>query len=298
MTACENDGDDGKIKVVCTVFPTFDWTREIVGENGDISIDYLLDSGLDMHSYDPTVSDISAITKCDLFIYIGGESEEWAEKLLSSHPNKNRTEIKLLDVLGTKALLEETTDSMEDDGEEEPETDEHVWLSVRNAQLFCACICEKLCALDDGNAAAYRENVKKYNENLSALDKDFLSFLTDRSDKKPLLFADRFPFLYLMKDYNLTYDAAFAGCSSSSEITPKTMVSLAKTVDKNDLSYVFILDGSKENNAKDVIARTEKKNQKILVIDSLQTVSSTNASSSSYYEAMKNNFDKLKTALS
>ena len=172
FTACGADksGDkpsdnSGKLKIVTTVFPEYDWVMQILGkeaENAELTL--LLDNGVDLHSYQPTVDDIVKISDCDLFIYVGGESDEWVEDMLAQSQNKNMLTVNLLDALGSSIKEEEVKEGMqgeEEEGEEteeEPEYDEHVWLSLKNATVLCKAICERICEIDSENAQVYKTN--------------------------------------------------------------------------------------------------------------------------------------------
>jgi len=220
LTACAHEpsgeGDArGKLNIICTIFPQYDWTRQILGneaENAELTM--LLDNGVDLHSYQPTADDIVKVSGCDLFIYVGGESDAWVDDALKEAVNKNMIVLNLMDILGERAKAEETVEGMqaeEEEGEagEEPEYDEHVWLSLRNASVFCDAIAGALATLDPGNAETYRANCEAYIEKLGALDAGYESAVQN-AKLKTVLFADRFPFRYLADDYGLTYYAAFS----------------------------------------------------------------------------------------
>ena len=215
----------GKIRVVTTIFPIYDWVREIAGDTGNTEITLLLDSGVDLHSFQPSAQDILKVATCDLFIYVGGESDEWAEDALAEAVNPDMVVISLVEALGENAKAEEIVEGMqaeeeEEEGEEgeeeEEEIDEHVWLSLRNAQVFTSAIADALAQKDPANADSYRANAEAYGAKLAALDAAYAGTV-DSAAHKTLLFGDRFPFRYLTDDYGLTYYAAFAGCSAETE---------------------------------------------------------------------------------
>lgn len=226
-----------KLKVVTTIFPEYDWVKEILGEKaGDAEITMLLDKGGDLHSYQPTADDIDKIADCDLFIYVGGESDDWVKDALKNSTNKDMKVINLLDVLKNSIKTEETKPGMqaeeeheddENDEHEEKEYDEHVWLSLKNAKPLVEKISEDLQELDPENKEIYASNTKAYVKKLSDLDAKYRE-TADTAKRKTVLFGDRFPFRYLTDDYGLNYYAAFAGCSAETEASFKTVSFLAK----------------------------------------------------------------------
>jgi zinc transport system substrate-binding protein len=265
----------------------------------------LLDNGVDLHSYQPTADDILTIAGCDLFVYVGGESDEWVDDVLAQATNKNMKVINLLDVLGDSAREEELVEGMESeeehDGEHEdeeeeegPEYDEHVWLSLRNTEVFCREIADALGDIDPDNSDAYHANAESYVKELEDLDGQYTEAVKD-AKVKTLVFGDRFPFRYLVDDYGLDYYAAFAGCSAESEASFETITFLAKKVDELKLNYVMTIEGTDHSIAETIIKNTETKDQQILTLDSMQ--STTSASEDHYSDIMKSNLEVLKQAL-
>lgn len=223
------DNNDKQVKVVTTIFPEYDWVKEIAGDEvSKMDLTILLDNGVDLHSYQPTADDIMKISDCDLFIYVGGESDAWVEDALKEAVNKDMKVINLLDVLGSSVKEEEVVEGMEaeeeeeDGAEEEPEYDEHVWLSLRNAKVLCGAIADALAEIDTENADTYQENEKAYADKLDELDKKYQETV-DSASQKTLLFGDRFPFRYMVDDYGLSYYAAFVGCSAETEAALKQL---------------------------------------------------------------------------
>lgn len=311
LAACtsQNKGaetDTQKLNIVATIFPEYDWVREVLGANADnAKITILLDNGVDLHSYQPTVEDILKISNCDLFIYVGGESDGWVEDALKQAVNKDMKVINLLDVLGDKVKEEELVEGMQTEEEEEaeeaeeaPEYDEHVWLSLKNAGIFVEEIAQKLGEIDAESKQLYLDNAKAYNEKLSELDAQYKAAV-DGAAKKTLLFGDRFPFRYMFDDYGLEYYAAFVGCSAETEASFETVVFLAKKVDELGLNSVTVIEGSDQKIAKTIIENTSAKNAKILVLDSMQSTTSTDVENgTTYYSVMQSNLEVLKNALS
>ena len=279
LTACEGENDDKRLKIVATIFPEYDWVVNVLGDDkDDYKLTLLLDSGADLHSYQPTVADMATIAVCDLFIYVGGESDGWVDGAMRNATNKNMKTINLLEVLGDNAKEEEHVEGMEEHehehedehDEEETEYDEHVWLSLKNAQLFITEIEKALSSLDAERAGKFKANAASYNAKLAALDEEYVA-ATNNATNKTLLFADRFPFRYLADDYGLSYYAAFSGCSAETEASFDTIIFLAGKVDELGLNYIFTTESSDGKIARTVKENTANKNQTILKLDSLQS---------------------------
>lgn len=297
--ACGANTDSGKLNIVTTIFPEYDWVKNIIGEDSEkFELTMLLDSGVDLHSFQPTADDIIKISTCDLFIYVGGESDEWVDDALKESANKNMIIIDLLDVLGENAKAEEAVEGMElEETEEEPEADEHVWLSVRNAQLFCEEIKNAVIKLDSENAQKYEDNTAAYTQKLAALDGEFESAVNG-AENRTLIFGDRFPFRYLVDDYSLSYYAAFSGCSAESEADFETIKFLADKVDELNLSSVIMLEGTNHKIAQTVVSTAKSENVKILTMDSMQSVNMNAVKNgTSYPDIMEKNLAALKEAL-
>ena len=296
----------GKIRVVTTIFPIYDWVREIAGDTGNTEITLLLDSGVDLHSFQPSAQDILKVATCDLFICVGGESDEWAEDALAEAVNPDMVVISLVEALGENAKAEEIVEGMqaeeeEEEGEEgeeeEEEIDEHVWLSLRNAQVFTSAIADALAQKDPANADSYRANAEAYGAKLAALDAAYAEAV-DSAAHKTLLFGDRFPFRYLTDDYGLTYYAAFAGCSAETEASFATVIFLAKKTDELQLPAVLTIEGKDHRIAETIIGSTADKNRKLLTLDSMQgTTANDIAQGATYLKIMEDNLAVLKEAL-
>ena len=297
---------DKKIKVVTTIFPEYDWVKEIAGYAGEnMEITMLLDNGVDLHNYQPTTADLAKVSDCDLFIYVGGESDAWVDGALKEAVNKNMKVINLLDVLGESVKEEEVKEGMEaeeeqdeeDSQEEEPEYDEHVWLSLKNAKVLTQAIADSLCKIDKEHKDIYSENEKNYEEKLDTLDKEYQETV-DAASKKTLLFGDRFPFRYMVDDYGLDYYAAFVGCSAETEASFKTIKFLAEKADKLELKNVMTIEKSDQKIAKTIIDNTKNKDQNILTLDSMQSTTSEDVKNgTTYLSVMENNLNVLKEVL-
>ena len=301
----ENDNNKTeKLKIVTTIFPEYDWVRQIAGDKvSDMDITMLLDNGVDLHSYQPTADDIMKISDCDLFIYVGGESDEWVNDALKEAVNKDMQVINLLDVLGEQVKIEELVEGMQDteheeeEEHEEKEYDEHVWLSLKNAETLCDAIAEALGNADPDNKAVYDTNKAAYIDQLVSLDNQYRE-VADQASVKTLLFGDRFPFRYLVDDYGLSYYAAFAGCSAESEASFETISFLAKKIDELGLKYVMTIEKSDQKIAKTIIENTQNKDQSILTLDSMQSTTSADAANGmTYLSIMEGNLNILKEAL-
>lgn len=314
--------NENKVKVVTTIFPEYDWVKEIVGEKADdVELTLLLNNGVDLHSYQPSVKDIAKIQDADIFVYVGGESDEWVDDVLKNVKSPNQKVINLLEVLGERVKAEEIVEGMEhehhhghghddhdgdhhdehdhdhDEHEHEEELDEHVWLSLKNAQILTSVICDALCQADSKNAATYKKNLASYNAKLSDLDSKYEAAVKAGS-KNTLVFGDRFPFRYLVDDYGLKYFAAFVGCSAESEASFKTIVFLSEKVNELDLQRVCQIESGNGKIAKTVISNSKNKKAKVLTLDSLQSTTAKQIKKgATYLGAMEKNLEVLKEAL-
>ena len=294
-------GSDG-ISIVCTIFPEYDWVMNVLGDNpAGAEVTMLLDSGVDLHSYQPTTDDILKISGCDLLIYVGGESDGWVEDALKEAINKDMVAINLMEVLGETVKEEEVVEGMqeeEEEGEEgETEYDEHVWLSLRNAAILTQKISDSIQAIDPSNADAYRANTADYLKKLEALDGEYKNAVAEGSFST-LLFGDRFPFRYLVDDYGLDYYAAFVGCSAETEASFETITFLSKKVDELSLPAVMTIEGTDHRIAETIIQNTASKDQKILTIDSMQSVTAEDVKNGvTYLSIMEDDLNVLKEAV-
>ena len=304
------DKNDKKIKIVTTIFPEYDWVMQILGDKADkADVTMLLDKGVDLHSYQPSTADIAKISEADVFIYVGGESDEWVEDVLKEAKNKKLKVINLMDVMGDKAKEEEVKEGMQPeeeehaeeakDGkeEEEVEYDEHVWLSLKNAKIFTKKIADVLSEVDKDDAKTYQANYESYAKKLDDLDKKYADAVASAKNKT-LVFGDRFPFRYLVNDYGLDYYAAFVGCSAESEASFETVTFLAKKIDELGLGNVLTIEGKNHKIAKTVVDNTKNKDQKVLTMDSMQSTTSKDVKNgATYLGIMEKNLEVLKEAL-
>ncbi len=294
--------DDGKISVVCTIFPEYDWAQQVIGENNsNVDLVLLMNNGTDLHSYQPTIEDITKIASADVFIYVGGESDEWVEDALANKINDKMVVINLIEVLGDSAKEEELVDGMqgedeedEEGEEEEIEYDEHVWLSLKNASRFVKEIADKMCEIDKKNEEMYLENANTYISKLQSLDVEYQNAV-DAKSVDTLLFGDRFPFRYLAEDYNLKYYAAFIGCSAETEASFETIAFLSSKVEELGLKVILQIETSNGTIANTIKENTATKDQRVLTLDSMQNT--TLKSNKTYLSMMKANLAVLKEAL-
>ena len=308
LSACgggAQPADSGRLKIVTTIFPEYDWVMNILGDKAaDAEVTMLLDSGVDLHSYQPTVDDVLKISGCDLFLCVGGESDKWVDDALQQSANEARVVIRLMDALGDTVKEEEIVEGMqaeedeaEAEEEEEIECDEHVWLSLRSAAALVQTISAALQRIDADNAAVYENNAAAYVEKLNALDAAYQAAVSDAA-VKTLLFGDRFPFRYLTDDYGLTYYAAFVGCSAETEASFETITFLSEKMDELSLPAVMTIEGTDHRIAETIVQNTQTKNQKILTLDSMQSVTAKDVQNgAAYLTVMESNLSVLKDAL-
>lgn len=356
LAACGNSKAEGTekatlakksgLRIVTTIFPEYDWVKEILGENpANAELIMLLDNGVDLHSYQPSAEDILKLSTCDMFIYVGGESEKWVQDALAGAENKNMVVLNLLDLMGERAKTEEVVEGMEadhdhdhgdadhdhedadldhedadhdyedadhdhedadhdhedadhdHDHDHEEEKDEHVWLSLKNAEFFCDAIADGLSKVDSEHGELYRKNADSYKAKLADLDSKYKAAV-DAGRVKTVLFGDRFPFRYLTDDYGLQYFAAFAGCSAETEASFETVIFLAGKTDELGLSTILTIEGTDHKLAETIRKNTKTKEQQLLSLDSMQSTKGKDVEEgATYLSIMEKNLDVLKEAL-
>lgn len=262
-----NTDGEKQISIVTTIFPQYDFSRQITAGQADITM--LLKPGSESHSYEPTPQDIKTIENCDLFIYTGGENDVWVEEILGSMGEKKPETLRLIDCVTT--VNEEFVEGMEHDHEHEDdhdhehedeedhdheeEIDEHVWTSPVNAMKIVDRISEKLCALDEENANVYKANTEEYIVQLKELDETFRTVVKD-AKRDTLMFGDRFPFRYFADEYHLKYYAAFSGCATDSEASASTIAFLIDKTKEEKYPIVFSIELSNEKIADSICHAT------------------------------------------
>lgn len=294
LSGCDTKEDNKKLKIVSTSFPGYDFTRAIIKDVSNIEVKMLLKPGSELHDFEPTPKDIKDIKNSDIFIYVGGDSDEWIEDILSEINQKKTKLIKLMDLIETKE--EEIVEGMEkeDDEEEEKEYDEHVWTSPINAIIITSKLKDEIIKKDPDNKELYLKNSTNYINALNEIDEE-ISEVVNNAKRKELIFADRFPLRYFVDRYNLSYYAAFPGCSEKTEASAKTIAFLIDKVKKDEIPIIF---HNELTNGK--IAETIKKetNAKVLEFNSLHNVSQEQFNKGiTYIDIMKDNIKALKEAL-
>ena len=335
FVACGSDTDkkvtekatsEKKVTVVATIYPQYAWLKEILGNHAEsMGLTLLIKNGMDLHSYKPSAADIATIAKADMVVYVGGESDEWIGKALEATPNEKRVTVNLLEALGDRVKEEEIVEGMQAeeeeqsdsastslraDGEaiqneghehhhheEEVENDEHVWLSLKNAEILVNALAQAVSKLDTINANEYSANAAAYVAKINELDETYRVMVAGATHKT-VLFGDRFPFRYLVDDYGIKYYAAFVGCSAESEASFETVAFLANKMDSLALPAIFTIDGSDAKIAQAVLAASKKsKEAQVLTLNSMQSIKAAQMDSLDYLGMMRENMEVLKKAL-
>ena len=306
-----------KVSIVATIYPQYDWLKNILGDRLDaVNLKLLIKNGTDLHSYKPSAQDIAAIASADMVVFVGGESDEWIEKALKATPKEGRVQVNLMEALGDRVKEEEVVEGMEHEhhhehGEEaeahedhdyehaeEAENDEHIWLSLKNAELLVMNLADALSKVDTAHATEYHMNAGLYIAKISALDAQYRA-ATDSASLKTILFGDRFPFRYLVDDYGIKYFAAFVGCSAESEASFETVAFLAGKMDSLALPAIFTIDGSNGKIARAILDASKKsKETPVLTLNSMQSVTDAQMQSGvDYLSMMQSNLEVLKKAI-
>ena len=332
LSACNTETPKSKkVSIVATIYPQYDWLQNILGEKADaVDLKLLIKNGTDLHSYKPSAQDIASIASADMVVFVGGESDEWIEKALEATPKAGRVQVNLMKALGDRVKEEEVVEGMQaevhehhhEHGEEaeehehhdehteeaehhehhhhegEVKNDEHIWLSLKNAEILVKNLAESVAKLDTANAPIYKANAILYASKLHELDWAYDSTVS-YAPQKTILFGDRFPFRYLVDDYGIKYYAAFVGCSAESEASFETVAFLAGMMDSLSLPAIFTIDGSHSNVARAILnASKNSKNAPILTLNSMQSVTDEQVHSGiNYLSIMQSNLDVLKKAL-
>lgn len=287
---------EGKITVLATIFPVYDWAKNLVGESDSVSVDMLLKDGVDMHSFQPSASDIVRISTADIFIYVGGESDEWVEKAIENAANDKMLVINLMEVLKGFVKEEEHVEGMQESHEEgeeheEAEADEHVWLSLNNAIASSNEIARALMEKDEQNSQTYMANLVSYISKLNSLKSEY----ADSFIGKTIIVCDRFPFRYLTDEFGIKYYAAFAGCSAETEASFETIAFLSGKVDEVASDMVFVTESADKKIARTVVSSSHRPNSKIITLDSMQSTTLKQANKgANYLDTMRANLEALK----
>ena len=310
-TKSETEGVAKKISVVVVTYPQYDWLKNVLGGRADaVDLKLLIKNGADLHSYQPSAADIATIAKADMVVYVGGESDEWIEKALAATPKEGRIALNLMEALGDRVKEEEVVEGMQTEEEhhheheehhehaEEVENDEHIWLSLKNAEMLVKALAESIAKLDTAYAAEYHMNAALYIAKISALDAQYRATM-ENATLKTILFGDRFPFRYLVDDYGIKYYAAFVGCSAESEASFETITFLAGKMDSLALPAIFTIDGSDGKIAHAILeASKQSKGAEILMLNSMQSVTNEQIKAGDdYLSIMRENLEVLKKAI-
>lgn len=328
LTACntesgKKDSAPKKISVVATIYPQYDWLKNVIGERADaVDLKLLIKNGTDLHSYKPSAKDIATIAKADLVVYVGGESDGWIEKALEATPKEGRIALNLMKALGDHVKKEEVVEGMQVEEEtkderrktkesaeehhehgeahaEEVENDEHIWLSMVAAKYLVGVdIVKALVKIDTANAETYKTNATDYTVKLNEIDDEYADAVAEATHET-ILFGDRFPFRYLVDDYGIKYYAAFAGCSAESEASFETVTFLANKMDSLALPAILTIDGSDGKIARAILdASKNSKNAQVLTLNSMQSVTDEQIKAGvDYLSIMRDNLEVLKKAL-
>lgn len=297
LSGCNNQREDEKLTVLCTVFPVYDWVCNIVGNSDTVKVELLVQNGTDLHSFQPSFADIAKIKNADAVVYVGGESDKWVKESVADEAAA--IAVSELDGISLYSIsseyIAEEHEHDEEEGHKHGSFDEHIWLSVKNAAVTCNYVSEVLCSLDADGADNYKKNTEAYISSLNTLDKRFSEICADAS--APLVFADRFPFVYLFRDYGLEYYAAFEGCTTDTGASPDTIVKLANRLDEIGGRFVLVTENPTKGLAEKVIEESSSKNAEIIALNSMQSVKADSGETETYISIMESNASALEKIL-
>lgn len=296
VTGCnKSNKNDDKLTIISTSFPGYDFSRAVTSNVKDVEVKMLLKPGAESHDFEPTPKDIINVKNSDMFIYVGGDSDEWIDDVLDSIDTKKVKVIKLMDLVDTvEEDLVEGMEEEEEEEEEEVEYDEHVWTSTRNAIKITKSIGKEVIKLDKSNKEKYEENINSYVAELNSIDKE-ITKVVDSSKRKEIIFGDRFPLRYFVDDYGLSYYAAFPGCSSETEASAKTISFLVNKVKEDKIPVVFHIELS---STKIADAISKETGAKVLEFNAAHNISQEDFDAGvTYADIMRDNIKVLKEAL-
>jgi len=283
-----------KLNIVATDFPCYDFARQIAGDNADVSM--LIRPGVEVHSFEPSPADILAIGEADLFVYIGGESDAWADNILSGFGgNEAPEQLRMIECV--EKVENEHDHDHDHDGHshaQTPEYDEHIWTSPENAMRMVDVLCSRMCDLDGENAQAYRTAADNYIGQIAEIDAAFEEAV-ENGVRKEIIFGDRFPFIYFTEAYGIEYHAAFESCTAETEPSPMTLMMLIEKVSSEKIPYVYTIEMSAQNVARTI---SEETGCGIITLHSLQTVTQDEfAAGESYVSIMWKNVEAIRKGL-
>ena len=299
---------DAKLTILCTLFPQYDWLRNITAGVDGVEVSLIIANGTDPHSYQPTAADIMNISNCDMLVYVGGDSDTWVKKAIERSKNQNINAITLTELEGIELHnISSASHTHEDhshgehshEGHSHSALDEHLYLSLDNACAAVGALANALCKADPDNRDAYLKNSLEYTLKLANMSESFRAEVEQiPAEERFILFADRFPFVYLLSDYEIHYSAAFEGCTTDVDADFDTVIRLIHEADEHNVSYIAVTEGSDKALANTIITSTKSKNQKIVVLNSMQAITKSQIENgSTYISIMKENIDQIKTAL-
>lgn len=310
LSGCsKSEEDEGKLKIVCTVFPQYDWMRNIIGETDRVELTLLISNGNDMHSYEPSAADIMKIADCDMIVYLGEGIDGWVSEAIERSGREDLKKIALAECEGVTLRNissashthdhGEHDDHDDHDGHDHGALDEHLWLSLNNATALTEALCDAICELDPENAQSYRDNAERYILALADLRLDFEAAVA-RADgsKRFMLFCDRFPFVYLMEELGIEYSAAFEGCSADVDADFGTVLRLIEEAEEHRVDFVAMTESSDGALARTVANAIKDREVGLLRFDSMQAVSKNEIEGGySYLSIMRENLRVLSVAL-
>ena len=313
LSGCsKGEQDDGKLKIVCTVFPQYDWMRNIIGESDGVELTLLISNGNDMHSYEPSAADIMKIADCDMIVYLGEGIDGWVSEAIERSGREDLKKIALAECEGVTLRNISSASHTHDHGEHDDHgghddhdghdhgaLDEHLWLSLNNATALTEALCDAICELDPENAQSYRDNAARYILEIEDLRLDFEAVVA-RADgsKRFMLFCDRFPFVYLMEELGIEYSAAFEGCSADVDADFGTVLRLIEEAEEHRVDFVAMTESSDGALARTVANAIKDREVGLLRFDSMQAVSKNEIEGGySYLSIMRENLRVLSVAL-
>ena len=293
LNGCSINNNNNKLTIIASSFPGYDFARAITKDSNNIEVKMLLNPGTEMHNYEPTPQDIIKINNSKMFIYVGGDSDEWINDIIGDIDTSKTKLVKLMDLVNV--VEEEHVKGMEvEDEEEETEYDEHVWTSPKNAITIINKIKDIIIDIDKDNQNLYENNALKYINKLNVIDNEIKN-IVNNGIRKEIIIGDRFPFRYFTDEYNLSYYAAFPGCSEQTEASAKTISFLIDKVKNDNIPVVFHIELSKGNIAKTI---SEETGAKVLEFNSAHNISQKDFDRGvTYIDIMNNNIKALKEAL-
>lgn len=294
--ASTGESDKDKLTICCTIFPIYDWVTNITENVDGIDVKLLIEDGTDMHSYQPDIKAVSEIISSDVVVYVGGESDEWLVEALKNNPNDGRICISLMDLARDYIYEEEIVEGMMAQEEEEIEYDEHIWLSVKSAQIIVKCISEELCELDKEDAELITDNTEGYIKDLHNIDYAYEEYI-DTIQNRVMIVADRFPFRYLCEDYDIDYYAAFPGCTTDANADFETIIFLGNKA-KEVNAYALVTTENYANDISSGVSESAGRRLDTICLNSMQAVTKRQIEEgTTYISICEKNLEALKQIL-